>query len=57
MKLILTILALGIVFGRRTSEEEEECLNTCFLGLLLIDFLTDDWKGEEDFEDELEDLD
>lgn len=54
MDLILTVLAFGIVFGKRASKEEEECLNRCFLGLLLIDFLA---EGDCEVEDEVENSD
>ena len=51
MELILTILALGIIFGRN-SDEEEECLSKCFLGLFIFDLL----EGDEDI-DEIEESD
>lgn len=52
MELILTVLALGIVFGR-TTDEEEECLNRSFLGLFLFDLFCDGAdQGEEETEEE-----
>lgn len=51
MELILTILAIGIVFGRN-SDEEEEVLNKSFLGLFLFDLLEEDEEVEEDWEDD-----
>lgn len=56
MELILTILALGIVFGR-TSDEKEECLIKAFLGLFLFDLLDGDDDEVEDYEEDYEEDD